>query len=358
MPSIGPEAQADVVTLLFDAEAGARNGGPVQAAPILCAACLLTLTDEEQQARYWECFRHLSCAYLMQSHDATDGSAAVAEFLGKASYSDIAHFRRNDPHLWNVRLHIVMIDGQWLVCDGRYDGILFILGNKNGDLKTTGGHVGEGSTKSKTVAEIIADIEAGFHARASGRTPVVRMLLSNARPLDQSATISQIGQALEVIQPHQNLRLYQHKTTAFFDPAIFPAIKRRQSVIFYMGREADPRAEALRLGESVAEAFYLPDPSRAAAHKTSLFLKEYIAPVVGPKLHDRDPATVKIFVSLEFEKRVWIEQVDAFLQLFKKLQNANLRLCVAVNGMTGTIFESLTREMMDYYEPIVEREKR
>src|SRR4051794_21299300 len=199
-------------------------------------------------------------------------------------------------------------------------------------------------------------VEQGFHAHAKGKNPRVRVILDNARPLDQSATISRLAPAFETIPAHSGVRLYQNRATTFFDPRIFPSIRKQDNVCFYAPEDRDPRGEAVRNGDSILEAFYVPEQSWEAANATSLFLKQNLNEAIGRRNINKPTSRISLFVSLEFEKRVWVEQIEALLSLFRSVTQSEKTLTVTVNGMTGSIFSAETRSMMSHFSRIHEKE--
>lgn len=334
-----PPIAGHCATIRADVLAG-RAPGLVE---ILGAACLVGLTAEASQAGYWDLFRDLAGAFLHAGPlNRTSGDAAIlADFLEATPHAAVAHFRRQDPHVWGVRFQAIRADGHWLVCDGRYDSLLLLAGDATRILAAAG-RVRDAAEADQAMAEIAA----GCHAQGAGRSPPSLMVFSNGRPIDQSIAIARFARVAAEVPLAPRLRVLQNRATAFFDPGLLPAVAARGKVEFYT-----QDGFALPPGASRMEALYLPDNGWAEQNQAARSLRAALAP---PR-----PAAApgfSVFVSLEFEKRVWVEQAEALLALFRHIAARVAPLTVQVNGMTGVGFAAENAGISAHFAEVTRRE--
>lgn len=353
-------SKSAIASMLFELCKEIEKGREVHESEVLSAACLVSLTSGPEQKLFWDIFRKLAAAFLSGNTDTLNlGAGEVSllhHFLIETRYEDIVHFRRKDPHLWNVSFHAVRHDGRWLVCNGRFDGLALITGQSGGEGVRIAGRSKQPTAEDKSIAATLEDIRTGFHASATGRTPAVKVIFNNSRPIDQSVALARFSRVAEDVPLSPRIKVYQNRGTAFFDPAIFPAIASLGTVEFYALNNCDLRTEAVREGASTVEAFYLPDNGWAEQNAALYRLKASI-PRTSSGVTGRPPDSLRLFVSLEFEKRVWTEQTEALLALFSTLRNRAREITVLVNGMTGVIFDSETAAIMRQYANVTKQEK-
>ncbi|TCZ58755.1 hypothetical protein [Roseicella aquatilis] len=328
---------------------------------VLSAACMVSLTSGEHQRDFWNLFRTVAAAFLSDENEKINvgrtQTATARQWLAATEYEQIAHIRRKDPHLWNVCLHIVRTDGSWFVCNGRFDELIVLGGHKDEQHAFLSGRGKNLEEAEKTTALIENDIQSGFHASAGGRAPVLNIVFSNGRPIDQSVALARFDRLAGNLPRSEQVRIYQNRETAFFDPNIFPAIAATGKVEFYSPRERDVRAEALKTGASLIEAFYMPDTGWTEQNDALQHLKLCIARHGLSAAAHRD-GELRVFVSLELEKRVWTEQVEGFLALFAALRERAEKVVVLVNGMTGVIFEKEAQKLMANFDRVTSEEKK
>ncbi|MCO6419381.1 hypothetical protein JYK14_24930 [Siccirubricoccus sp. KC 17139] len=354
------EGSDSAIAALFRRQFEERQGGRrTQETDLLAALCLLSVTAGATQRRFWEAFRALAADFLEDHADSLNlgagGAAALRRFLAETGYEEVAHFRRRDPHLWDVVFHAVRHDGRFLVCNGRYDGLVMATGEAGAERVEVAGRSKHPAAEEASLAVALKTIRGGFHASGGGREPVVKVIFNNGRPIDQSVAIARFDRIVADLAPAPRLQVLQNRGSAFFDPVIFPAIAALGKVEFYTPRTRDLRAEAEREGASLVEAFYLPDNGWAELSAMLLHLQASIPP--PPHAAPREAEELRLFVSLEFEKRVWTEQAAALLALFAALRRPGRQLRVLVNGMTGVIFAPETAAMMGHYREVMAQEK-
>ncbi|MDB5374275.1 MAG: hypothetical protein JWP04_2917 [Belnapia sp.] len=338
-----PSIASHCATIRADVLAG-RAPSPVE---ILGAACLTCLTADDSQAGHWDLFRDLARAFLRDGrrNRATGDPAVIAAFLHDTPQQEVVHFRRKDPHVWEVRFHAIRADGRWLACDGRYDSLLLLAGDAGGMLASAG-RVRDAAEADQAVTAIVADIAAGWHDQGAGRSPPSLMLFSNGRPIDQSITIARFARVCAEVPVMPQLRVLQNRATAFFDPALLPAIAARGAVEFYAQDGFAPPP-----GASLMEALYLPDNGWAEHNQAARSLRTSLAPP-RPALAEG----LEVFISLEFEKRVWVEQAEGLLALFRHIAARVAPLTVHVNGMTGVGFAAENAGISTHFAEVTRRE--
>ncbi|SDB30932.1 hypothetical protein [Belnapia rosea] len=329
-------------------------GEPAGNVEVLAAACLLSMTAGPRQAALWEVFTAAALTVLRDGAalNIADGPVeAVAAFLASTPFGEIAQLRRMDPHVWGVRLHAVRRDGCWLVLHGRFDSLYFAIG------AGTGRHAAAGRSRDPAMAEremgvALADIAAGFHATSNG-TPPLRFLLANGRPVDQSIVLARLDRLLGEVEVAPGLGIRQDPGTAFIDPLLLPAIAARPDVAFEPGRTL--RAAAMAEGSSVAEALYMPDSGWPEQNLAARRLRDRLLAASLPV--PPDPGELRLFVSLDFEKRVWVEQEEGFLALFQALRPRAPRITVFLNGMTGMVGAQAPEALATAFPAIAGRER-
>ncbi len=317
---------------------------------VLAAACFLGMVAGPRQAALWEVFTAAALTVLRDEAALTigDGPAeAVAAFLASTPFEEVAQLRRMDPHVWGVRLHAVRRDGRWLVLHGRFDSLYFATGEGTAPQATVG-RSRDPALAAREMGAALADIASGFHATAGG-TPPLRFLLANGRPVDQSIVLARLDRLLGEMAAAPGLAIRQDPRTAFIDPRLLPAIP---DVAFEPGGTL--RAAAMAEGSSVAEALYMPDSGWPEQNLAARRLRDCLlaaTPAPAP-----DPEELRLFVSLDFEKRVWVEQEEGFLALFRALRPRARRLAVFLNGMTGVVGAQQPEALAAAFPLIAERE--
>ncbi|MBL6456381.1 hypothetical protein JMJ55_13690 [Belnapia sp. T6] len=322
---------------------------------ILAAACLLGMTAGPRQAALWEVFAQAAHSVLRDPAALDLGHGPVEEvagFLADTPFEAIAHLRRMDPHVWSVRLHVVRQDGRWLVLHGRFDSLYFVIGEA-GAMRAAAGRSRNPAGAERDMAAALADIAAGFHARAAGRTPPTCFLLGNGRPVDQSTVLARLDRVLAEVEVAPALAIRQDPRTAFLDPRLLPAIAAHPDTGFETGPAL--RAAAMAGGGSVAEAMYVPDSGWEEQNLAARRLCDALLATTPPV--PPDPDELRLFVSLDLEKRVWVEQEEGFLALFQALRPRAPRLAVFLNGMTGVIGEQGPEALDAAFPAIAGRER-
>ena len=300
---------------------------------ILAAAGALTLATEAAQPACWELLRDLAARALPHLQPSAAGEAAViAGFLAETNWAGIAHLIRRDRHLWNTCLHVVRQDGAWLVCDGLFDGVLLLVGSAG---QAAAARVGDHAERANSEAAIAREISEGLHLNGQGRTPPLEILFQNGRPVDQSQALAKFCGFLEEIEVSGRLHLHFLRSTMFFDPAMLERVGKITGRYFFDGRPS------LRFGrkiDSIVQSFYLPYDNSEIARRSSQYLANELGARYAPPADRVAGRGLRLFVSLELEKRIWVEQVEALELLFSRLLERVPELGVVVNGMTGTIF--------------------
>lgn len=322
---------------------------------VLAAACLLGMTAGPRQAALWDVFAAASHSVLRDAAALDLGHGAVEEvagFLAATPFEAIAHLRRMDPHVWSVRLHVIRQDGRWLVLHGRFDSLHFATGEA-GAMLAAAGRSHDPAGAERDMAAALADIAAGFHAQGGGRTPPTCFLLGNGRPVDQSTVLARLDRVLAEVEVSPALAIRQDPRTAFLDPALLPAIAAHPDTGFETGPAL--RAAAMATGGSVAEALYLPDSGWEEQHHGARRLRDALLAATPPVPPDTEE--LRLFVSLDLEKRVWVEQEAGFLALFRALRPRAPRLTVFLNGMTGVIGEQAPEALAAAFPAIAGRER-
>ena len=323
----------------------------------LSAACnSLSMSATEKKSAHWRVFVRTAELFLSAQPDApADAVAAIRRFLTETGFHRLVHVIRRDRNVWNLCLHIVREDGVWLVCDTLYNGAQMLTGSgKTGPSHVIGRH-GEAGPSREAVQKDQAD---GLYDRARGMDPPAMLVFSNGRPVDQSVSIAKFSAFFDVLKISDNIRIYQNQDTAYFRPDIFPALNSAGAISYFDPRSWSARKTALERGVSVIEATYLPDN----AWNVQALLLRQVADRLNAGLGRRAalpaPATnLRLFCSLEFEKRFWIEQEEALVALFEKLRGVTQKLTVILNGMTGSIFPESSDRLEKHYQEIFVRER-
>ena len=323
----------------------------------LSAACnSLSISSPDEKEKHWEIFVRAAKFFLSAQKDfPPDAIVGIRRFLSETRFHQVTHFIRRDRNVWNLCLHIVRADGVWLVCDTLYNGAQLLIGRgKTGPDHVIGRH-GEAEPSRDAVQK---DQAAGLYEKARGVDPPAMLIFSNGRPVDQSVSIAKFSAFFDVLEISPHIRIHQNQDTAYFRPDIFPALASAGSISYFDPRSWSARKTALENGVSVIEATYLPDNGwdvqalllRQVAERLNAGLAKRAAlPAPAANLH--------LFCSLEFEKRFWIEQEEAFVVLFEKLRGLTKKLTVILNGMTGSIFPESTARLEKHYQEIFVRER-
>ncbi|WP_227319317.1 hypothetical protein [Acidisoma silvae] len=268
---------------------------------------------------------------------------------------DVAHFVRRDRHVWHNCLHVVRQDGQWLVCDGLYNGTMLLTKDESTeDLHIAGQH----SERDPSLSVIQDEQTRNLYSKLHGRTPRTLVILANGRPIDQSVSIAKFATffASEDIAP--TVSVHQSRVTAYFDPAIFPEMKMRGEIEYFDPKAWHQRRNSLHEGTSIVESSYLPDNSWDTQAALMRQVQSAIWKEAGAPAAYVDPReNLRLFCSLEFEKRSWAEQIDALLDVFKKTKTITKKLTIVLNGMTGTIFPDASAKLEELYAGIFKLEK-
>lgn len=323
----------------------------------LSAACnSLSISKFDEKEQHWKIFvRSIEFFLNTQKDCAPESISAIRRFLTETKFRQVAHLVRRDRNVWNLCLHIVREDGVWLVCDTLYNGAQLLIGrSKTGPDHVIGRH-GEAEPSREAVRKDQAD---GLYEKAQGVDPPAMLIFSNGRPVDQSVSVAKFSAFFNVLSISEHIRIYQNQDTAYFRPDIFPALASAGAISYYDPRSWAPRKDALQKGVSMIEATYLPDNGwdvqalllRQVAERLNAGLPKRAA-LPAPAMN------LRLFCSLEFEKRFWVEQEVAFVLLFDKLRGLTKKLTVILNGMTGSIFPDSTERLEKHYQEIFVRER-
>lgn len=324
---------------------------------VLSAACnSLSISKFDEKEKIWKIFVRAVDFFLNAQNDCpTEAVSAIRQFLTETEFRHVAHLIRRDRNVWNLCLHIVREDGVWLVCDTLYNGAQLLIGrSKSGPDHVIGRH-GEAEPSREAVQKDQTD---GLYEAAQGVDPPAILIFTNGRPVDQSVSVAKFSSFFSVLPISEHIRIYQNQDTAYFRPDIFPALASAGEISYYDPRTWGPRKNALKNGVSMIEATYLPDNGwdvqalllRQVAERLNAGLPKRAA-LPAPAMN------LRLFCSLEFEKRFWIEQEEAFVLLFDKLRGLTQKLTIILNGMTGSIFQESTERLKKHYQEIFVREQ-
>lgn len=330
--------------------------GKATKATLSAAVGAFTLVPLSQKAAYWEFLQGAIPAYLQKNGGSSSVDAqAIIDFAAGTAFSDIRHIIRRDRHVWHMCLHVFRNDGQWLILDIMLGGILFQAGGGQTDTMASFGSHNEAQASVEAISK---DHQQDIYSFDWGREPETIVLFNNGRPIDQSMSIAKFAVFADAIDIAGSARVEQAKLSAYFDPEIFHSIKKIGRRSFTSHKDYRDRAEFIKKTTSIIEGVYIPEIE--GVNLIDYLLKDLRKEIVGNGAAQGLPINpgerLRLFCSLDLEKRRWDEQAEGLLALFEKTQTITSGLTVYVGGMTGPIFEAEASKLNEQYAAILQSE--
>lgn len=332
------------------------TSGKASKAAISAAVGAFTLVPLSQKHAYWEFLQRTIPVYLEKNGGSSTADVeAIIGFVSSTPFSDIKHIIRRDRHVWHICLHVFRHDGQWLILDIMLGGILFQAGGSpDGTIASIGSH----NEATASLEAISRDQQKDIYSSDWGTEPDTIVLFNNGRPIDQSMSIAKFSVFSDAIAISDSVRVEQARLSAYFDPEIFKNISKLGRRTFTDYKKYRDRTEFIKTATSIIEGIYIPEIK--GVNLIHYLLRDFRQEIVdsglapSPQVDPREE--LRLFCSLDLEKRRWDEQGPGLLALFERAQTITSRLTVYVGGMTGPIFQAEASKLNEQYAAILQSE--
>lgn len=142
-----------------------------------------------------------------------------------------------------------------------------------------------------------------------------------------------------------DVKIYVNKNELFFDPSLlFPFLKDH-----FVWVESWPQMY-LHAAKDGAVSFLVKMTRQPMFKKHVRSLQQYFQNYLGSLSSNVPKSSFKLMISLELEKRNWLNQVDLYQKTLLTLSKQFKDICLVINGMTGYEFSQNSSNMAKVIE--------
>ncbi len=286
---------------------------------------------------------------------AADGAPPLAPLVEPFLADDYELVWRSDQNLWRPRLFFFRHGRRLALEFNQSDVTVAIQSDEADEVRTRSVNYRRGViTPEPDCAPLLAEatrLHAAFRRDGLREIDRFRFVLDNGRVFDCLATCAKLALLAEEAPDFRFNALEVVTRTSLLDPRSLPMGRLFEGAAVELkagGRPPEATAQQTPPEHVICSTLYLYGGMRSNFHKglERLFARQREAP--------REPGRpFTLGISLDFEKRVWVEQVEAISRLLRLILAQYPRLELLVNGMAAPALES----GRDAFADVAERER-